>query len=212
MRAKRQKRSNPTWILPAALLVASSAVILALIAAFGGGGEVATSQTGTPGESPVTGQKNVVVISSAPDLATVPPPTGENEAPEPVARYAAVNMTEDERRELAAVLYLEAGNQCAEGQQAVAEVVLNRSISEGFPDTVHDVLHQGEGSTVPQFSTIGNLDVADPAAAQYDAIDAALYGPSILPEDVVFFSRGGENDRVWGTIGDHVFCYAYVWE
>lgn len=43
-------------------------------------------------------------------------------------------------------------------------------------------------------------------------IDAALYGPSILPADVVFFSQSGENDRVWGKIGGHVFCYAYAWE
>lgn len=67
-------------------------------------------------------------------------------------------------------------------------------------------------TAVPQFSTIGLLSAAEPGQAQYDAIDAALYGPSILPVDVVFFSRSGENDRVWGEIGGHVFCYAYVWE
>lgn len=130
----------------------------------------------------------------------------------PVPRYAGVSMSEYERRELAAIVFLESANQCAEGQQAVAEVVLNRVISPDFPDTVHDVLHEGEGTTVPQFSTIVNLDSAEPSAAQYAAINAALYGPSILPADVVFFSRSGENDRVWGRIQDHVFCYAYIWE
>ena len=132
--------------------------------------------------------------------------------PELVQRYSSVTMTADERLELAGVIQLEAGNQCAEGQQAVAEVVLNRVISPEFPDTIHDVLHQGEDTPRPQFSTIGNLALADPADAQYEAIDAALYGPSILPEDVVFFSRNGENDRVWGKIQDHVFCYKYIWE
>ena len=34
---------------------------------------------------------------------------------------------------------------------------------------------------------------------------------SILDADVVFFSRNGENDRVWGQIGDHVFCREYIW-
>ena len=121
-------------------------------------------------------------------------------------------MSEDERRELAEVVYLEAGNQCAEGQQAVAEVILNRVISPDFPDTVYDVLHQGENSAGPQFSTIGSLALAEPETAQYEAINAALYGPSILPEDVVFFSRSGENDRVWGKIQDHVFCYRYIWK
>lgn len=132
--------------------------------------------------------------------------------PELVQRYSSVAMTADERLELAGIIQLEAGNQCAEGQQAVAEVVLNRVISPEFPNTVHDVLHQDEDTPRPQFSTIGNLALADPAAAQYEAIDAALYGPSILPEDVVFFSRNGENDRVWGKIQDHVFCYKYIWE
>ena len=46
--------------------------------------------------------------------------------PLPVPRYSSVAMSEDERRELAGIIHLEAGNQCAEGQQAVAEVVLNR--------------------------------------------------------------------------------------
>lgn len=129
-----------------------------------------------------------------------------------VQRYSGVTMTAEERRELAGIIQLEAGNQCTEGQQAVVEVVLNRVLSPEFPDTVHDVLHQGEDTKRPQFSTIENLASAEPTAAQYEAIDAALYGPSILPEDVVFFSRNGENDRVWGKIQDHVFCYKYIWE
>lgn len=138
--------------------------------------------------------------------------TGEEPEPKPVERYSNMILSVEEWRELAGIIQLEAGNQCTEGQQAVVEVVLNRVLSPEFPDTVHDVLHQGEDTKRPQFSTIDNLASAEPAAAQYEAIDAALYGPSILPEDVVFFSRNGENDRVWGKIQDHVFCYKYIWE
>ena len=130
----------------------------------------------------------------------------------PVERYAGMTMTEAERDELAAIIYLEARGEPAEGQQAVAEVILNRVIHQDFPDSVHEVLHQGEGTAVPQFSTIALLETAEPTQEQYDAIAAALYGQSILPDEVVFFSRAGENDRVWGTIGGHVFCYAYIWE
>lgn len=129
-----------------------------------------------------------------------------------VARYAGVSITDAERKELAAVIYLEARNQGAEGQQAVAEVVLNRVIADNFPNTVHDVLHQGENSSVPQFSTVYYIDTAEPGQAQYAAIDAALYGKTILPDDVVYFSLEGENDRVWDKIGDHVFCRQYIWE
>lgn len=133
-------------------------------------------------------------------------------APAIVERYSAIAMTTAERDELAAIIYLEARNQCPDGQQAVAEVVFNRVINVNFPNSVYEVLHEGEYSTVKQFTTITKIDQAKPTQAQYDAIDAALYGPTILPHDVVFFSRNGENDRVWGQIQDHIFCYEYLWE
>lgn len=124
-----------------------------------------------------------------------------------VPRYAGVTMTDAEREELAAIVYLEARNQSAEGQQAVVEVVFNRVVADNFPDTVHEVLKQ-EG----QFSTWSMLDSAYPGDMQYAAIHDALYGPTILDEDVVFFARSPENSRVWGRIEDHVFCRQYIWE
>ena len=36
------------------------------------------------------------------------------------------------------------------------------------------MLHQGEGSDVPQFSTIYAVSTATPTQAQYDAINGAL--------------------------------------
>ncbi len=197
----RRKRQGNLVTAGLALCVA----ILALLAVFMDVGMVSTARDAPAEETPV------IVPFDEPPLTLVIDPTPLLPT-EPVPRYSDVTMSEDERRELAGIVQLEAGNQCAEGQQAVVEVVLNRVISPEFPDTVHDVLHQGEDTTRPQFSTIDNLASAEPAAAQYDAIDAALYGPSILPEDVVFFSRNGENDRVWGRIQDHVFCYKYIWE
>ena len=167
---------------------------------------LALSACGTAPEEPA------LPSPDAEGVATPAPTPTPEPTPTAVARYADVTMTEAERDELAAIIYLEARGEPAEGQQAVAEVVLNRVVSPDFPDSVSEVLHQGEGTAVPQFSTIGLLSAAEPGQAQYDAIDAALYGPSILPVDVVFFSRNGENDRVWGKIGGHVFCYAYVWE
>lgn len=205
--------------------------LVAPLAALGGAGEVSTAQGVNDAESPAMASweaaaptKTVLsvkhplaaAVETALRLSAEPLPMPEepvqSPAMQPVPRYAGVSMSEDERRELAAIVFLESANQCAGGQQAVAEVVLNRVISSDFPNTVHDVLHEGEGTPVPQFSTIVKLDSAEPLAAQYAAIKAALYGPSILPEDVVFFSRSGENNRVWGKIQDHVFCYAYIWE
>lgn len=208
----RRKRQGNLVTAGLALCVA----ILALLAVCMDVGKVSTARDAPAEETLVIGLweagnlTDTILPGKQPPVLSIeatPQPT-----PELVQRYSSVVMTADERLELAEVIYLEAGNQCADGQQAVAEVVLNRVIAPEFPDTVHDVLHQGEDTSRPQFSTIGNLALADPAAAQYDAIDAALYGPSILPDDVVFFSRNGENDRVWGRIQDHVFCYKYIWE
>lgn len=128
-------------------------------------------------------------------------------APKIVERYAEITMTEEELRDLAEIIYHEARGESFEGQQAVAEVVFNRVIADNFPDTVHEVIHQKK-----QFSTARLLGTAEPLQEQYDAINAALYGPTILPADVVFFSRDGENDKVWGSIGGHVFCYQYDWD
>lgn len=110
-----------------------------------------------------------------------------------VERYRDICISPNELEELAAIVYLEAGNQCAEGQQAVAEVILNRVIADNFPVTVHDVIHEGEDNFVPQFSTAEYIDTA-------------------RPEDVVFFALEAENDHVWGQIGDHIFCQEYIWE
>lgn len=132
--------------------------------------------------------------------------------PEVVERYADVTMTEEEEWELAAIIYLEARDQSFRGQQAVAEVVLNRVIADNFPDTVHDVLYAGAGTKYEQFSTIDRIDSAEPTQTQFDAIKAAFYGSGILPDDVVYFSLRPENDRIWGRIDNHVFCYQYVWE
>lgn len=176
--------------------------ILALLAVFMDFDEVSTARGAPVEETPVIGLWGAGSLSDTIPHEEQPPALSVEATPQPtpelVQRYSSVTMSADERQELAGIIQLEAGNQCAEGQQAVAEVVLNRVISPEFPYTVHDVLHQGEETPRPQFSTIGNLALADPAATQYDAIDAALYGPSILPEDVVFFSRNGENNRVWG--------------
>lgn len=125
--------------------------------------------------------------------------------PTPYSRYAAV--TADEREMLARLVWLEARGESAEGQQAVAEVVLNRVAADNFPDSVEDVIFQKR-----QFAPAARIPNAEPGEAQYQAVDAALYGVPVLPMDVVYFSRKGENDNVWGTIGGHVFCYQYDWE
>ena len=121
------------------------------------------------------------------------------------SRYAEVSQEDCEL--IAKIVYLEARGEPLEGQQAVAEVILNRVAADNFPDSVEEVIFQGtDGNGAAQFSTAAHLDEAAPTDKQFAAVGQALYGEPILPMDVVFFSTTGENSRTWGAIGGHIFC------
>lgn len=117
-------------------------------------------------------------------------------------RYADITLSQDDIKLLAKVVWVEAQGECAEGQQAVAEVALNRIASDSFPDNLHDVIY-GQG----QFRSVPRLDKAEPFQAQYEAIERAIYGPYVLPKEVVYFATKPTNSNVWGQIGGHIFCY-----
>lgn len=124
------------------------------------------------------------------------------EKPDCEPRYPNVELTWDEQQLMAKIIWLEARGESKEGQQAVAEIILNRLVSGKFGDSIHDVIY-GEG----QFRTTPFLKDADAWQAQYDAIDDALTGPNILPMNVYYFATYPENGRIWGKIGGHIFCY-----
>ena len=117
-------------------------------------------------------------------------------------RYPDIQLTAEERHLLASLIWVEAQGECEEGQQAVAEVVLNRMASPDFGNTLKGVIY-GEG----QFRSAPYLEDAEPHQAQYEAIEAAIYGPYVLPEGVVHFATYPTNNNVWGQIGGHIFCY-----
>ena len=119
------------------------------------------------------------------------------------SRYPDVQLTLEQEDLLAKVIWVEARGECAAGQQAVAEVVLNRLVSDKFPDDLDDVIY-GEG----QFRSAKFLKDAEPYQTQYEAIERALYGPYILPVDVYYFATTPTTDKIWGGIGGHIFCYA----
>lgn len=117
-------------------------------------------------------------------------------------RYPDVTLTWEEIQLLARVIWVEARGECAEGQQAVAEVVLNRLVSDNYADTLYGVIYAEN-----QFNSVPFLDDAEPGQAQYEAIDRALYGPYILSMDVVKFANYIVNDDIWGQIGGHYFFF-----
>lgn len=119
-------------------------------------------------------------------------------------RYPDIELTKEETELLARMLWVEARGETFEGQQAIAEVVLNRMAASNFPDTLNGVIY-AEG----QFRSVDFLEDAKPTQTQYEAIEAALYGPYVLPMDVVFFATYPVNENVWGEIGGHTFCHQW---
>lgn len=128
----------------------------------------------------------------------------EEEEPYVEPRYPEFNLTDEEINLLARMVWVEAQGEPVEGQQAVAEVVLNRLAADNFPDTLKGVIYAED-----QFRSTQFLQDAEPTQTQYEAIERALYGPYVLPMDVVFFAQYPVNKNVWGEIGGHIFCYPW---
>lgn len=131
----------------------------------------------------------------------------EQEVPAKVFRPNRWNivLTDEEVDLLARILWLEARGECAEGQEAVVEVVFNRMASERFPDTLYEVLSQ---RNPVQFSTWKNRDRARPTEKEYLSIKRVLDGnTSILRDDTIYFSTRPLTRNLDTMIGGHCFCY-----
>lgn len=122
-------------------------------------------------------------------------------------RYPGLELSREDRELLARMVWVEARGENDKGQQAVAEVVLNRLFADDYSDNLRDIIYSNN-----QFRSTQWLDEAEPTQTQYDAVEDALNGPYILPIDVVHFATYPVNSQVWGTIGGHVFCYRWKGE
>ena len=122
-------------------------------------------------------------------------------------RYPGVDLSEEDMRLFAKLLWLETRGETYDGQRAVAEVILNRLVSPNFPNTIRGIIY-AEG----QFPCTEDIPDATPSQTQYEAIERALKGPYILPKEVVFYAKYKENKNFWGQIGAHYFCYSYDWK
>lgn len=97
----------------------------------------------------------------------------------------ATKLTEEEIDLLAKLAYEEAGNQSFLGQRAVVEVVLNRIVSDRFPDTIQEVIYQ---DNPVQFTPAYRLGNTEPTEEQYRAVSAVLSSVEpLLDSDVLYF-------------------------
>ena len=119
----------------------------------------------------------------------------------PEHRYEGYLLNSDDIYTLACFVWAEAREEAPEVQQAVAEVVLNRLVSEGYPNTVLQIIHWTELSRAK--NAMAKVD--EPDQEQYLAVDAAMYGPYVLPEDVCFYSDWETGEDEWGTLGSYTF-------
>lgn len=117
-------------------------------------------------------------------------------------RYEGYLLTEDDIYMLACFVHAEAAEEPFEVQQAVAEVVLNRVVSPDYPNTVRDVIYQTEF-----YRAVDAMKrMEEPAQEAYLAVDTAMYGPYILPEDICFFSLWEQGKEQWGKLGSFTFA------
>ena len=90
---------------------------------------------------------------------------------------ARLNVSNDEVNSMARVVMAEAGIESFECKQAVAETIVNRTLSEdpAFPDTVTEVLYQENA-----YATEYTGEVTDDCyQAVYDALDRKIFEPEI---------------------------------
>ena len=136
---------------------------------------------------------------------TAAPETTEAQPVRNVYQEIWERSTEEERDLVARILALEAQGEPYLGERAVVEVILNRVASSEWPDTIRGVLSQkGQFATWRYLSRPYNV----PEAEEYRAIeDTLLAGPSVLPENYVYFATTKANGRGFIRIQNHYFSH-----
>ena len=135
-------------------------------------------------------------IASAAEAAAASADTAKSAAEEAAASAketasaaASTEVSDSDRKLLAAIIYCEAGNQSMQGKIAVGNVVLNRVNSRKFPNTISKVIYQ-KG----QFTPAGSgwlkkvLNGGKIPQSCYEAADRALAGERPVG-GAVFFMR-----------------------
>lgn len=117
-------------------------------------------------------------------------------------RYEGYTLPDENIYMLAFFVWAEAGKESLEVQQAVAEVVLNRLVSDRYPNTVRDVIYQTEFYRAVNTMSKWGEENFDP----YIAVNTAMYGPYILPADICFYSDWENGQKVWGQLGKYTFA------
>lgn len=129
-----------------------------------------------------------------------------------VTRYSAIaeSISQKEKGLMAMVVYHESRGEPHDGQRAVAEVILNRTLSDQFPSTIEEVIYQKYNGKY-QFSCAPALTTAaiqEPAALAtcFDVVNEVLMETEYaVPAHYYFFSTGSTKKADHIKIGHHTF-------
>lgn len=129
-----------------------------------------------------------------------------------VTRYSAIaeSISQKEKGLMAMAVYHESRGEPHDGQRAVAEVILNRTLSDQFPGTIEKVIYQKYNGKY-QFSCAPALTTAaiqEPGALAncFDVVDEVLAETEYaVPAHYYFFSTGSTKKADHIKIGHHTF-------
>lgn len=161
--------------------------------------------------NPQISNPNRIFIGDNVNLSNTQETANTTQSESPISSTSAkITLTSSEQDLLARIIRAEADGEPYAGQVAVGVVVLNRVLSDSFPNNVHDVVYQSG-----QFSPVANGAINK--AADADAIRAAAEAISFVnsgqsqgslffynPKTAVNSSWLAQRETVT-TIGNHVF-------
>ncbi len=109
-------------------------------------------------------------------------------------------MSESDKQALYRIVQAEAGGEDEKGKQMVTNVIMNRTKSEDFPDSVQDVIFQKEGSIVQFAPTVdGRYESVVITNETKEAVDEALIQPDNSNGALYFVALNSvpEETREW---------------
>ena len=141
--------------------------------------------TQTPTPAPTATPTPIPTSTPVPTATPIPTPT-------PVPWV--IDVAEGEYDILARIVMAEAEGEDLEGKILVANVIINRVKSNGFPNSITEVVYQNNGK-VYQFAPIknGRFDRVEPSQECYKAASMALEGFDISQGALFFESCKGDS-------------------
>lgn len=114
--------------------------------------------------------------------------------------YQELQLSETDYEALGRIVQAEAGGEDERGKILVAEVILNRVLSDGFEDTVYDVIFEKKGGSAQFAPTVdGRYFTVEVTEETREAVEKALYEED-YSQGALFFSarsKANPNDMAW---------------